>query len=312
MHATKHAAVIMSHPAPTLPDTLLRLQSKDGARIAVSLFGGQLCSWQTADGVERLFISPLAHWDQSHAIRGGVPIIFPQFGNHGDGPKHGIARTLPWVLLSSSTDGPDGASMRLGLTDSTASKKISALSFALTLDICFTGHALSLSLTVHNTGHNPLAFHCALHTYLRTSVSTASISGLQHKTYRDAIDAHLTKVDVEPIVLIDRGIDRLYLHVDDDIVLTSDAGIITVSQHGFTDAVLWNPWIDKTLSLTDCTPDDYLNFVCIEAALVDCVQYVPPGQYWHGAQYLRASHCASLRNSHFISPFFEPAEGVVS
>ena len=279
----------MSYPTAPLPNHLVQLQSADGARIAVSLFGGQLCSWQTPEGIERLFVSSHAHWDSQQAIRGGVPIIFPQFGADGTGPRHGFARTLPWTLLTSFIEKGDDNSeavIRLGLSDSVASRRFSAAEFSLALELRFSGQNLCMSLDIDNTGATPFPFNAALHTYLRTDVTTASIHGMQHMTYRDATDADANKIDSQPVIVIDREIDRLYQQAATPLTLRSDVGIIALSQSGFTDTVVWNPWIEKTRTLVDCAPSDYLEFVCIEAALAHRAQLLEPGQRWSGSQQL--------------------------
>ena len=284
----------MKAPSPALPDHLLTLQSHDGARIAVSLFGGQLSSWQTSDGRERLFISRNAHWDGLHPIRGGVPIIFPQFGAAGPGPRHGIARTLMWTLANRSNDKDQPAQMQLQLISSIASKKMSdgavvMQTFTLQLTINFSGNALHITLDIGNTSASTLTFCAALHTYLKCNVEKSCIYGLQHNTYRDAVDNDLLKNDAEKMLQIEREVDRLYLNTSSDIELRDDTGIMTLSQTGFPDTVVWNPWVDKTRSLTDCTPHDYLNFVCIESALAAVAQQLPPQQRWRGTQSLRVS-----------------------
>ncbi len=71
----------------------LELHTADGASATISLYGAHLLSWQTADGRERLFLSERAVLDGSSAIRGGVPLIFPQFAARGNGQRHGFART---------------------------------------------------------------------------------------------------------------------------------------------------------------------------------------------------------------------------
>jgi D-hexose-6-phosphate mutarotase len=38
--------------------------------------------------------------DGSAPIRGGIPLIWPQFGQAGPFPPHGFVRTHPWTLVS--------------------------------------------------------------------------------------------------------------------------------------------------------------------------------------------------------------------
>jgi D-hexose-6-phosphate mutarotase len=33
-------------------------------------------------------------------------------------------------------------------------------------------------------------------------------------------------------------------------------------------AVLWNPWIEKTKGMADMSPEEYKEFVCVEAGAV--------------------------------------------
>ncbi|MET0654188.1 MAG: hypothetical protein ABWY94_01280, partial [Pseudoxanthomonas sp.] len=73
----------------------LRLALPDGDTVVVAQHGAQVLSW-TSGGAERLYLSPRALLDGHSAIRGGVPICFPQFNQRGPRPKHGFARNLPW------------------------------------------------------------------------------------------------------------------------------------------------------------------------------------------------------------------------
>ena len=75
-----------------------RLSAPDGASCTVALHGGHLLSWLTPDGVERLYLSPDSVFDGRAAIRGGVPICWPQFNQRGPLAKHGFARNVAWRL----------------------------------------------------------------------------------------------------------------------------------------------------------------------------------------------------------------------
>ena len=72
-----------------LPTHKLTLPCGDSLRVA--LHGAHVLSW-VSQGRERLYLSPHSVMDAHAAIRGGVPVCFPQFNQRGPLPKHGFAR----------------------------------------------------------------------------------------------------------------------------------------------------------------------------------------------------------------------------
>ena len=66
----------------------------------ITRFGAHVASWRvkrTSD--ELLFRSKLAKLDGTKAIRGGVPVCFPQFSDMGPcAQSHGFARTSVWAV----------------------------------------------------------------------------------------------------------------------------------------------------------------------------------------------------------------------
>ncbi len=75
------------------------LRTLDGDTASIVAHGAHVTSWRTANGVEQLYLSPRSAYHSGAAIRGGVPIIFPQFNMVGPLPRHGFARTAPWQLV---------------------------------------------------------------------------------------------------------------------------------------------------------------------------------------------------------------------
>ena len=67
------------HPA-------VALQSSDGARATILLHGAHLVSWVPAGGQEQIYLSPTSAYGEGQAVRGGVPVIFPQFSTRGTLP----------------------------------------------------------------------------------------------------------------------------------------------------------------------------------------------------------------------------------
>ena len=72
-------------------------QAKD-TTATIYHYGATVTSW-VVEGQENLFISSKAVLDGSKAIRGGIPVCFPQFGPWEAGPQHGFARSSDkWVV----------------------------------------------------------------------------------------------------------------------------------------------------------------------------------------------------------------------
>ncbi|MDB5769518.1 MAG: aldose 1-epimerase [Collimonas fungivorans] len=258
----------------------------DGARVEVALHGGHVCSWRGPDGVERLFMSPLNSWRSDAAIRGGIPVIFPQFASEGPLPKHGFARLSAWALLESSRQVDGSGLICLGLTDSEQTRQVFPHAFALELRITFSGQSLNTELVVKNTGSQPFEFTCALHTYLDAQIAEAALYGLKGYRYRDSVDNRRIKVAEEEVLHVTEEVDRVYFAVDKPITLSSHKQSVIATQSGFADAVVWNPWENGCAKIADLKLDSYQHFVCIEAAAVEHPLLLAPNASWSGSQNL--------------------------
>ncbi len=97
----------------------LKIQSPCGSEAIVLLHGGHLISWKPAGADEQLYLSPTAVAGPGQAVRGGVPVIFPQFEQRGPDvslPRHGLARTRAWKV-DEVRQGKDHTQATLMLTD---------------------------------------------------------------------------------------------------------------------------------------------------------------------------------------------------
>lgn len=258
----------------------------DGAQVEVALHGGHVCAWRTPDGVERLFMSPLSSRRSGSAIRGGIPVIFPQFASEGPLPKHGFARLSRWALLENGLRTDGGGLIRLGLSDSEETRRVFPHAFALELRIQVSGQTLSTELTVTNSGEQSFSFTCALHTYLNANVAAARLYGLGGYRYRDSVDGRRIKHADEDSLRITAEVDRVYFSVDKPITLCGHKQSMIASQTGFDDAVIWNPWENGCEKIADLKLDSYQHFVCVEAATVEHPVTLAPGASWSGCQNL--------------------------
>jgi glucose-6-phosphate 1-epimerase len=247
----------------------VRISCPGGAEAIVTLYGAHLVSWKTADGRQRLFCSARSALDGARAIRGGVPVIFPQFAERGTGMRHGFARVSNWRLAASGAGFAEFALTRAELAP--ASMLAWPHGFALRLRVALQGDTLSLALEVNNTGADPFAFSAALHTYfLVDALKQVAINGLQDELLR-----------------IDDKIDRIFSDVDAGVTLAQPGGALTLTQNGFRDAVVWNPGAADSAALADLEDEEYLRFVCIEPALIEPATLLP-GAVWRGEHQVRA------------------------
>lgn len=257
------------------------LTSAGGARADVFAHGAHVTSWIAADGRERLFLSERSAFGEGSAIRGGVPIIFPQFANTGPLPKHGFARTMAWRLVEH-----DVSHARFELVSNAQTMAIWPHTFVAELRVQVDGDALDVELGVRNTGVNSLSFTAALHTYLTVSdVGNTVVRGLRGHRYRDAGDGG---VESAAELTIEGEVDRIYLDVDRALEVDDGERTTEVGMRGFRDVVIWNPGAQKAAALADMAPGAFRRMLCVEAAVIANPVVLAPGDSWSGAQRLVA------------------------
>jgi glucose-6-phosphate 1-epimerase len=268
----------------------VRLQAPDGARAEVALHGAHVLSWRAAGGDrERLFLSPRSAYHAGASIRGGVPVIFPQFSLTGPLPRHGFARNVPWTLVDEGVRDDGRARATLRLVDSAATHAVWPHPFAAEIEVVVGGATLEVALTVANAGDAPLAFTGALHTYLHVDdVRRATLHGLRGVRYRDAVLGG-EHVERDASLAFDGEIDRVYLDAAAALELREDGRpTLGIAMTGFRDAVVWNPGPERTAALADMEPDGWTRMLCVEAAAVAAPVTVDAGARWRGAQILSA------------------------
>ncbi|MES2130492.1 MAG: D-hexose-6-phosphate mutarotase [Pseudomonadota bacterium] len=243
----------------------IAFSAPDGARAIVTLYGAHLVSWVDADGRERLFLSEKSALDGSRAIRGGVPVIFPQFAERGTGMRHGFARVCNWRF-------EDGA-FHLSQADLPAAMAQAwPFEFELVFRVTLEERGLALTLEAHNSGSRAFTFASALHSYfLVDQLALARIDGVQDT----------------PLAISDK-FDQVFQHVAPALALHTGSATLTMEQTGFVDAVVWNPGAADAAALADMEDTEYQRFVCVEAALID----PPPlaaGASWAGTSRIKLS-----------------------
>ena len=273
----------------TPPDFLLT--ARDGASVRVAPHGGHVCGWRTADGVERLYLSPLPR-QPGEPIRGGIPVVFPQFADRGPLPMHGFARTQPWLLAEQTVLEDGRGRLTVVLTDTATTRALWPHPFRVELAVVVGGAALEVELSVRNTGSAPFEFGAALHTYFATHGAAPAIAGLERRPYIGNVDGRPGRDDHDGPLIVDRATGRFYFGATAPLTLVDGAARVDIGHEGFRDVVVWNPGAHPAAPLPGLPPDGYRQFVCIEGAVIEHPVRLAPGALWRGTQHLRAAGSA--------------------
>lgn len=265
-----------------LPATELQLPCGD--RVVVAHHGAHVLSW-VSGGRERLYLSPQSVMDGHAAIRGGIPVCFPQFNQRGDLPKHGFARNLSWIAKPARLE-VDQAHLVLELRDSAATRQWWDQAFEALLLIELTPDALQVDLVVRNTDSKPLSFTGALHTYFAVDdVAQARLLGLGGMAEWNAVtDRHAT---ASPELRFMGEFDRVYSAAPMGYELLDGPHALSIEQDmDWAQTVVWNPGAAKCAALGDMPADGWQHMLCVEAAQVYEPICIEPGDFWQGAQRL--------------------------
>jgi glucose-6-phosphate 1-epimerase len=266
------------------------LRSADGAVAEVYLHGAHVASWRPAsDCAERLFLSARSEFREGVAIRGGIPVIFPQFAAEGPLPRHGFARTSRWTLASHAQETGDHAVASFELFDSPVTRAIWPASFHATLTVRVGADRLSIELAVENVGADLFAFTAALHSYLRVeSVRAVELAGLHGGRYRESIAPDLLRIDDDERLRVSGEVDRVYVGAPPRLALREQRRDLQVVSTDFPDVVVWNPGPEKAKALRDMEPGDWERMLCVEAAAVQQPIVLKSGRHWWASQTLLA------------------------
>jgi len=241
----------------------------------VSFLGAQLLSAEIFEGVEIFYTSPISNINS--ITRGGVPIIFPQFGNFGMLKKHGFVRDLNWVKLDSKIiNGEEIVKYSL------ITSKYEQLSWDFEAKLTLTfklikNVSLSINLMIENIGNESFSFTGGLHPYFCIkNRKNLKISGLEDSEY----------IDTDPLINSfhlngDTGIERLFL-TNTDIEVNTGYKTLMLTIEGFENWMVWNPGISGAKYIEDLPDNDWDKFVCIEPLVNNKSIILSPKEIFNG------------------------------
>ena len=267
------------------------LRHASGSSAEIAIQGAHVTSWKRASGDEMLFVSANSRFAPDETIRGGIPVIFPQFAALGPLPGHGFLKTAAWEVIEEGRDPTGAVFALLGTRDTDATRALWPHSFRARLRVTLD-EALSTAITIENTGQDAFPFHCALHTYLRVAdLRKVTVEGLEGATYQDRTARNVERRERRRPLAIRGEVNRIYvarpgrLRIRDE----SRGRAILIDRAGFNDVVIWNPGEEKARSNTGLADGEYLTMLAVEPAQIVPPVQLLPGSLWSGVQRIRVS-----------------------
>lgn len=276
-------AVTVTEGNGGLPKVVLSHAS--GSSAEVYLHGAHITSWKTLSGEELFFLSRESWWQNDKPIRGGIPVVFPQFGGRGPLPAHGFARTSEWQLVRTELLGNGIVAADLQLNENAETLAAWPHRFTFGLRVMLHESALTVAAQVVNTGEQPFDFQIALHTYFQVAdIAKTAVAGLKGTTYVDTLQENARIVESRPEIRFAAETDSVYPDAPDSLRVEDEGNGRTIAIHktNMPDVVVWNPWIAKSQRMPDYGDDEYLRMVCVETGSIETKPTLAPGDTWQG------------------------------
>ncbi|XP_038071543.1 putative glucose-6-phosphate 1-epimerase [Patiria miniata] len=271
-------------------DRVVLERGKDTS-LTVHLFGATVISWK-CNGSEILFLSKKSLFDNKKAIRGGIPVCFPQFGPWDLGPQHGFARISTWTLEQAPKTLSSGdVTAVFTLTDNDETRKMWNHGFKVTYTLTLKETEFVSDFVVKNTGEDSFSFTALLHTYLGVSdVTKATVSGLKGLQYIDKVKEGKVFTEQRELVTIPENYDRVYMNTQGGHIVhdTATGKTIIIKKTNLPDTVVWNPWEEKAKAMSDFGDDEYPKMLCVEAGHVSSPVTLDPGASFVAGQVIVA------------------------
>ena len=237
----------------------------DLAKASISLFGGHILSFVPKhDDRERLWLSESAVLDGSKAIRGGIPICWPWFGDHPDQdlPAHGYVRTQQWQVVG-CIESDEGTVIQIKPETSVAAGLIGDADLLMSVSI---GTELKIELLTTNIGPTDFCFGAALHSYFDIQrIDQSRLNGLSGD-YLDKTEGYARKTTPEQYVFQGET-DRVHLNPVTQVEIVAANFSTGVKSGGHDSVVVWNPWSEKSKAMPDMADDGYQSMLCVESAI---------------------------------------------
>lgn len=254
-----------------------------------------MTSCKTANGKELLFVSGKAVFDGVSPIRGGIPLIFPKFGDGWGSdtvpkslPGHGFARRSKWSF-DVINDKPCFV-----LTNKDLSVEYAEAyphQFKLVFEVTLSADGFSTAMYITNNGETAMNFQALFHTYYNIeAIEPVFVTGLKGTSFINKLpSANWVPVDDREKLTITEETDAIYMDIKapsitlGGISSTSPSANVNINystSDNVKHVVVWNPWVDKSIRMGDFGDEEFHKMICIEPGHVLGYKSLAAGETW--------------------------------
>lgn len=238
--------------------------------------GAQVLHGELGSGFEILYLSPLVSLYPDNPIRGGIPLMFPQFGDSGPLRKHGFVRDLQWTLVAENDDAL-GKSISYVLDIKATDSPDWPFDASLQMDAQIGLDFFTIALSIVNKGDQAFTFTGGFHPYFAiSSRKDIQVNGLEALPFRDSFPGE------NAYVLNGDGlVERQYMG-DADIQFYNGSHLLKITSSGFDSWMVWNPGREGATRISDLPNEDWDRFICIEPIILAEPKTLLPGDAFNG------------------------------
>lgn len=234
--------------------------------------GAQVLHAALESGLELLYLSPLVDVYPDNPIRGGIPLMFPQFGDFGPLRKHGFVRDLQWNLVTETEDA-EVKNISYALDIKAADFPDWPFDACLQFNARLSLQTLSIDWSVQNTGAQAFNFTEGFHPYFAiSSRKDILVNGLEDLPFRDSFPGENAYE-----LNTDRLVERQYVG-NADICFYNGSHWLKITASGFDSWMVWNPGKVGATKISDLPDEDWDKFICIEPIVLSKPIFLEPGK----------------------------------
>ena len=236
----------------------------------IYLNGAHVTHFQKNGEPPLIFMSAKSYFAPGKAIRGGVPICFPWFGNRDGEPSHGFVRSTEWQLVKTSAAKNGAVTVTFALPQIPGREAWKNLRTEFSVTVADT---LTMELIATNDGcDSALEIENCLHTYFQIGdIGAVSVHGLEGAAYLNFAegDNGVPRPAESYPIRINRETNRTYGDTTATVEIRDEnlKRTLRVEKFNSESTVVWNPWTTQKLP-DDFDPAEHKNMICVESGNV--------------------------------------------